>query len=54
MKDIIVVIAGVLLLLALITGVGWCKWVGYKDRYPHGGCIGFVTDASCQGSSGKR
>jgi len=32
--------------MALVTGVVWCKWEGYKQRYPNGGCLGFVTQPS--------
>ncbi len=39
------------LLFGLVFGTAWCQWAGYKDRYPHGGCIGFVT--SCDGGRKK-
>jgi hypothetical protein len=52
MKDTLKVLGMLFLLVALITGWGWCEWAGYKDRYPHGGCLGFFT--SCKGGGGKR
>jgi len=43
MKDIILYTLVVTFMIILVTGITWCKWAGYKDRYSNGGCIGFVT-----------
>jgi hypothetical protein len=42
------IVLALLGLIAIVTGFGWCEWRGYKDRFPSGGFLGFVT--SCNGN----
>jgi hypothetical protein len=43
MKDILKTIASIILFLGVIVLVGKCEWEGYKQRFPQGGCLGFIT-----------